>query len=164
VALPLRPTPAAGDLGPLAPSGKADLVAIVPTERLEGTTVLLVEDDDDAREMTMAALRDSGATVVEFASAAEALTRLDETAVDVIVADVGMPIMDGYAFLREVRARSGRIGSIPAVALTAYVTDSDRDLAAAAGFQAHLGKPVNVGRLLRTIARVTADANPATVP
>ncbi|HET6899630.1 MAG TPA: response regulator, partial [Vicinamibacteria bacterium] len=97
------------------------------------------------------------ARVTRADSAAAALEALERSRPDVIVSDLGMPEEDGYGFIREVRARpAGRGGDVPAIALTAYVADHDRDRSLAAGFQLHLAKPMDPGLLVQAIADVVA--------
>jgi CheY-like chemotaxis protein len=82
---------------------------------------------------------------------------MDGTLPDVIVSDLGMPEEDGYGLIRAVRARAaGAGGAVPAIALTAYVADHDRNRSLAAGFQLHLGKPMDPGVLVQAIADVVA--------
>jgi CheY-like chemotaxis protein len=92
------------------------------------------------------------------ASAAAALAAIDASLPDVVVSDLGMPEADGYRLIRELRARpAGHGGDLPAIALTAYVADHDRDRSLAAGFQLHLGKPMDPGHLVQAIADVVAE-------
>jgi CheY-like chemotaxis protein len=113
---------------------------------------MLVEDHADSRELLVQALRNSGATVAAFATASEAFAALDRLRPSVIVADIALPDEDGYSFIRRVRAHSTRaIQAIPAIAVTAYASIPDRAEALAVGFQQHLPKPVDPGRLVRAI-------------
>jgi CheY-like chemotaxis protein len=86
------------------------------------------------------------------ASASEALAVLDEWPADVIVSDIGMPGMDGYELIREVRARGDQDRRILAVALTAYARGEDRRRAVSAGFNAHIAKPIDPGELVAVLA------------
>jgi CheY-like chemotaxis protein len=114
--------------------------------RLAGLTVLLVDDEADAREVVAGILRHYGAGVVAVRSAAEAIARLREGRIDVLLTDIAMPVQDGYDLIRRVR----KLG-VPAAALTAFTSDEDRRKALAAGFQVHLSKPVEPGVLIDTI-------------
>lgn len=114
--------------------------------RLVGLTVLLVDDEADAREVVAGILRHYGATVVPVASVADAVTRLREGRIDVLLTDIAMPGQDGYDLIRRVR----KLG-VPTAALTAFATEEDRRKALAAGFQVHLSKPVEPGLLIDTI-------------
>lgn len=121
---------------------------------LAGAVVLLVEDDDDARNM-LAAVLASAHAVVETANSAEAALVLWEgIRPDMIVSDIGMPGMDGYLFIAEVRRREkeSRRPSIPAVALTAYARVQDRMRALTSGFQMHVAKPVEPAELLTVLS------------
>jgi hypothetical protein len=93
------------------------------------------------------------AEVKEAASVREALEVLKVFVPDVLVSDIGMPGLDGYALIRQVRAMpEASLSEIPALALTAYASDSDRDRVLEAGFQMHLSKPVESDELVRAIA------------
>jgi len=122
---------------------------------LDGIHVLLVEDESDMRESVAMSLELCGARVTGVGSAAEALEILDRDPPDVILCDIGMPDEDGYALVRRIRARGvGDGGQTPAVALTAYARDEDRNRALAAGFQTHVPKPVEPGEIARVVAEL----------
>jgi signal transduction histidine kinase len=121
---------------------------------LEGQKVLLVEDDTDSREMMTLVLQHCGATVLPAATAVAALELLADRP-DLVVADVGLPTMDGYSMLREVRRRGIRA---PALALTGYASSEDRAQALDAGFDDHLGKPVTPEQLVEVLARLGLQA------
>jgi PAS domain S-box-containing protein len=119
---------------------------------LNGVRVLLVEDEADTRELLSLALAGYGACVRAAGSVPEALAALDAGPADVLVSDIGMPERDGYALLDEVRrASTPEVAGLPAIALTAYAKHEDRAQALAAGFQAHLAKPLEPLKLARTI-------------
>jgi signal transduction histidine kinase len=114
--------------------------------------VLLVEDDPDAREVTAAGLTKSGFEVHAVSGAVKALEMLDVWLPDVVVSDIGMPGMDGYEFVRLLRARSPeRGGKVAALALTAFAGLADAARAHASGFQAHLSKPITPDALTDAI-------------
>jgi CheY-like chemotaxis protein len=119
---------------------------------LKGVRVLLVEDDVDSREVVAAILDDGGVVVTTANSAEEALEILERAplSVDAIVSDVGLPGLDGYAFLKAVR-KNPALARIPAAALTAYAYPEDRRRAQDAGFQIHLRKPCDQVELLATV-------------
>lgn len=120
-----------------------------------GLRILVVEDNADSRGYLVFVLEQAGAAVSAAASAAEGLEVLKQFQPDVLVCDIGMPLEDGYAFLRKVRALPPQEGGkIPAIALTAYAKEEDRQQALAAGFQEHLPKPVEPTQLLIMIARL----------
>ena len=117
--------------------------ADVTVGRIDGVRVLCVDDDRDARELVGIALGNQGATVVGVASSAEAIDALDRNHFDVLIADIGLAEEDGYTLIRKIRARSrDRQGGIPAVALTACASASDRIQAISVGYDLHLAKPV----------------------
>jgi CheY-like chemotaxis protein len=124
--------------------------------RLAGHSVMLLEDHADSRELLVEALRRSGAAVTAFATARDAYAALERIRPSVIVADIALPDEDGYSFIRRVRAHSTpAIRSVPAIAVTAYATIPDREEALAVGFQQHLAKPIDPGRLVEAIHSVT---------
>ena len=91
-----------------------------------------------------------------FGAAGEAFAALDRVRPSVIVADIALPDEDGYSFIRRVRAHSTpAIQSVPAIAVTAYATIPDRAEALAVGFQQHLPKPIDPGRLVQAIYDIT---------
>lgn len=126
--------------------------------RLDARHVLVVEDDADTRELVCTVLAECGAAVTSVGSASEALAALASSAPDLVLSDIGMPDEDGYSFvrrLRELGAERGRY--IPAIALTAYATLAAREQALAAGFDAHLAKPVQPADLARAAVQLLAD-------
>jgi CheY-like chemotaxis protein len=130
---------------PAAPTMKGN-------RELDGLAVLVVDDDDDAREVLMATLEQFGVAVSGAASAAEALTFLAARRPDVLLSDIGMPGEDGYALIRRLRALPvEQGGSIPAGAITAYARDEDRTLALQAGYQLHMAKPVDPTDLIEAV-------------
>lgn len=123
---------------------------------LEGLGVLLVDDDDDGREVTAMLLRQHGARVETASSASEALAMLDSLLPDVLLSDIGMPEEDGLSLLRKVRSRtSAGGGNLPAVAITAYARLEDRAQSLLAGFDACVTKPVEPVDLIDAVARVS---------
>ena len=123
---------------------------------LAGHSIMLLEDHADSRELLVQALRNSGAAVAAFGAARDAFAALDRVRPSVIVADIALPDEDGYSFIRRVRAHSTpAIQSVPAIAVTAYATIPDRAEALAVGFQQHLPKPIDPGRLVQAIHDLT---------
>jgi signal transduction histidine kinase/ActR/RegA family two-component response regulator len=121
--------------------------------RLEGTRVLLVDDDFDTREFLATALRAAGGDLRAVGSVAAAFEAMRTWRPDVIVSDIAMPEQDGYAFIRGVRALAQDAGGrTPAVALTALARAKDRVCALAAGFQTHLPKPIDPAELVLAVA------------
>jgi PAS domain S-box-containing protein len=122
-------------------------------DRLRDLRVMVVDDEPDARDLFSLILTSYGAEVRACASATEALQILDEWLPDVLVSDIGMPVKDGYELMRKVRTREPeRGGLIPALALTAYARAEDARRAFSAGFQAHVAKPIEPGKLATVVA------------
>jgi PAS domain S-box-containing protein len=123
--------------------------------RLDGLRLLVVDDEDDARMLVGAVLGEQGAEVHLVASASEALAQLSVIRPDVVVSDIAMPTMDGYALIRKIRALPPSMGGrTPAVALTAYARSEDAKLAFAAGFQMHVAKPIEPAQLAIVVANL----------
>jgi CheY-like chemotaxis protein len=127
---------------------------------LIGLRVLLVDDEQDAREVAQVALTSLGAKVTVATSGAQALELLKSGRVfDVLLSDVGMPQMDGLALLRVVRAHpDDRVRRLPAVALTAFALETDVQAGLSAGFQDYVAKPISIRRLSEAIQGVAARA------
>jgi CheY-like chemotaxis protein len=120
---------------------------------LSGLRVLVVDDEEAARDLLTAVLARQGASVCAVRSAEAGFEALQEFAPDVLLSDVEMPEEDGYTLLQRVRALPAeRGGTIPAVALTAYARIEDRMRALVAGFQLHLSKPVDPAELVAVVA------------
>ncbi|MEH1975667.1 MAG: AAA family ATPase [Nostoc sp.] len=123
---------------------------------LSGLEILVVDDDADMREFLPFMLEQYGATVTVVASAIEALTALSQSQPNLIVSDIGMPEMDGYMLMRQIRSlKPEQGGTIPAIALTAYAGEMDHQQAIAVGFQQHISKPVDPEELVKAIASLT---------
>jgi len=148
--VPIRPGSVAGQIPEarsVAPSGAAPL---------GGVHALVVDDDAGAREVIAHILESLGARVSLAASGPVALTLLFERKPNVLVADLGMPEMDGFALIEQVRALDPNLGGrIPAVAVTAYATMQDRLRALHAGYQNHIAKPVEAAELAAIISSLT---------
>jgi len=122
---------------------------------LDDVRVLVVDDEADARELVAATLRRVGANVMTAGSVADAVDALGTFHPDVLLSDIGMPGEDGYALIRRVRERPAHEGGeLRAIALTAYARDGDRNRALAAGYHAHLAKPVDASRLVGCLAQL----------
>ncbi|MBE9106219.1 response regulator, partial [Nostoc cf. edaphicum LEGE 07299] len=121
----------------------------------KGLKVLLVDDERDTRELIAFILEQSGAVVIQAASAMEALRIMPQFQPNLLLSDIGMPEIDGYMLIRQIRAMSSELGGkIPAIALTAYAGEVDYQQAIAAGFGQHITKPVEPAKLLRAIANL----------
>ncbi|MEH1936428.1 MAG: PAS domain-containing protein [Nostoc sp.] len=122
---------------------------------LSGLRILIVDDDADTREFLRFFLQQNGALTTVAASATEALSVVAQTVPNLLISDLGMPEMDGYSLIRLLRAMPKEEGGeIPAIALTAYAGESDRDRVLVAGFQKHVAKPVQPTELLTSIANL----------
>ena len=122
---------------------------------LAGLKVLVVDDEPDNREFLVAAIEQLGATATAAASAAEAIAILQQSPPNILVSDIGMPVEDGYSLIRKVRSSElGTAKRLPAVALTAYASEQDRDRAIAAGYDEHLAKPINSALFAAVLARL----------
>lgn len=120
--------------------------------RLNGISVLVVEDDEDTRALIHKVLELSGAMVVSTSSAAEAMEKFAAAKPDVLISDIAMPDQDGYALMREVRKLPPESGGlIPAIALTGYAGDRDKAATFAAGYQEHLAKPIEPSDLINAV-------------
>ncbi len=147
---PVRPEDAAG-------ASTSAAIQLDCPPGLEGTRVLLVEDEPDVRELMVAVLEHCKVKVTAVGSAEEALLMLEREVPDVLVSDIGMPREDGYSLIRKVRALPPeRGGKVPALAVTAHARAEDRKRALLSGFQMHLGKPVAPEELLLLIATLAS--------
>jgi len=125
---------------------------------LSGIKVLVVDDAFDTLDVLEQLLKTSGASTMTASSAARALDLLERERPDVIVSDIGMPDVDGFELIRRIRRRAaGAGGAIPAIALTAFTRQDDRDKALRAGFTDYMAKPVEVGSLVERIARAVGQ-------
>ncbi|MGA2442480.1 MAG: ATP-binding protein [Tepidisphaeraceae bacterium] len=145
-----------GDAERLHPRAAAGIVpAAASRSQLQGVKVLVVDDEPDARELIKRVLEDCKAQVLTAGSAAEAMPILLQQKPDVLLSDIGMPQVDGYDFLRQVRAMTAQSGGkIPAIALTAFARSEDRTRALMSGYQVHVSKPVEPAELVATVASV----------
>jgi PAS domain S-box-containing protein len=130
----------------------------VELARLDGVHVLIVDDEQDARELLTTILKQSGADVTTASGVADALERLKLVKPDLLVSDIEMANEDGYSLIRKVRVlEEGLKRRIPAIALTAHARSSDRLRALSEGFQMHIPKPVEPAELVLAIANLTAS-------
>ncbi|MEZ2276701.1 MAG: PAS domain S-box protein [Microcoleus sp.] len=122
---------------------------------LENLDVLVVEDNPDSRDFLAFVLKQAGAEVTAVGSAIQALQLLSTVSFDILLSDIGMPEMDGYALIAEVRQSLGdRVRQIPAIALTAYAGEQDQQKAIASGFQNHMAKPIDPQEIVAVVARM----------
>jgi signal transduction histidine kinase len=120
--------------------------------------IYIVDDSPEASRVLSFALQDWGAVVNGFGKARDALNALAVAQPSLIISDISMPEMDGYEFLRAVRAAGHDAGQLPALALTAFARDEDIARAREAGFQGHVAKPVDIDALLQTVLKTIAEA------
>jgi signal transduction histidine kinase/ActR/RegA family two-component response regulator len=147
-------TPAAGVEERRNAASTASPMSRVP--RLDELRILVVDDSADGRALTSLLLTQAGAKVKAVASVREALQILDAERPDALVSDIGLPDEDGYGLIGQIRQREAEHGGfLPAVALTGYARAEDRERILAAGFQAHVAKPVEPAELTIAIATVT---------
>ena len=134
-----------GDEEPLSPPISSPLP-------LANRRILVVDDEADMRDYVGFVLQQAGAIVTIAASASEALEALTRSIPDLLITDIGMPNMDGYSLLSQIRALDPiQGGEVPAIALTAYAAELDQRRALTAGFQLHLSKPVEPDHLVRAV-------------
>jgi CheY-like chemotaxis protein/anti-sigma regulatory factor (Ser/Thr protein kinase) len=152
---------------PLAPVVKAPIPRSTTSgepdfedrKELEGLRVLVVDDEQDARERTTSILSEHGAIPIAVQNVVDALEALAQYRPDVVVSDIGMPGEDGYSFIRRVRLLPAERGAgTPAAALTAYTSAEDRTQALVAGYQMHIPKPVDPAQLVATVANLARIA------
>jgi PAS domain S-box-containing protein len=153
---PADPAPAPPD--PAAPGNLLQATAPPPSQALAGIPLLIVEDDADARNFLTYLLGAQGALVSSATGGKEALHMLHSQRPAVLLCDISMPDMDGYALLRAVRSQLPEPqASVPAIAITAHARLSDQAEALANGFQHHLAKPIDPEVLIRTILQLAAQ-------
>ena len=138
--------------GPVAKPGNGSTGDLT---RLQGLSILVVDDDQAAGGAVQEILRHAGAEVSTVASAEEARGAVAKLRPQLIVCDIAMPGENGYSFMRTLREAHSE-AQVPAIALTALAGEEDRQRSFAAGFQEHLAKPVDMDRLLRTVSEVAA--------
>ncbi|MDF5731430.1 MAG: ATP-binding protein [Rhizonema sp. PD38] len=125
---------------------------------LSEVQILVIDDDADSRDFVAFVLEQHGAHVIAVSSAFEALQVLEQEKPDVLVSDISMPDIDGYALMRQVRSWTPEQGGqIPAIALTAFARTFDQQLAVSSGFQEHLPKPLYPEKLVATVVRLVRN-------
>lgn len=123
---------------------------------LSGIHILVVDDETDSREFIAFVLEQHGAFVTAVASGTDALQAFAQSIPNIIISDIGMPEMDGYMLIRQIRALTPEEGGqIPAIALTAYAGELDQKLAISAGFQVHIAKPIDPEVLLAIVVELS---------
>jgi CheY-like chemotaxis protein len=131
----------------------ANAAAASSIPNLRGIRILVVDDDGDALALVREILETTGAEVATVESAKGALLYVETARPDVIIADLGMPEMDGFELISRLRrGRNTAARDVPAAALTAYARSEDRAKALRTGFQMHLAKPIDPGELMAAVA------------
>ncbi len=152
---PVSDYPRAIEAEPPPPSLRPEALLTIPSNMLYGTTVLVVDDEADAREALVGLLERYGAEVHPAASVDEALASLGVALPDVLISDLGMPGEDGYELIRRVRLLPAEAGGlVPSLAVSAYATEEHRKKVMRTGFQMHLEKPVAPVELVTEVARL----------
>jgi signal transduction histidine kinase/CheY-like chemotaxis protein len=148
--------PATGIPEGIAPVAYAAQGANAAADRsLAGIAVLVVDDDEESRDVVAAHLREHEAVVVTADSAAHAFDVLQHERIDVLLTDIAMPEEDGYSLLRRVRAlQPAAAARIPAAAITALARADDRRRALQAGFQLHMSKPIEAASLVAAVSEL----------
>jgi hypothetical protein len=140
-----------------ATAGTADAQPAADVPSLAGVRVLVIDDDEESREVVAAHLHGCQAEVATVSSAADGFALLQQERFDVLLADIGMPGEDGYSLMQRIRAQRPRdSASIPAAALTALAREEDRERALRAGFQLHLAKPIDGSAVVAAVAMLNA--------
>jgi PAS domain S-box-containing protein len=128
---------------------------------LAGLKILVVDDDSDVRELLTLVLESRGAAVRTVSTTSEAMNSVNSDRPHVLLADLRMPREDGYALIRKLRAQERQRDDprLPAVAVTAYASGTDREKVIAAGYDWHVAKPIDADSLARTVVRLTRVQN-----
>ncbi|WP_016952438.1 response regulator [Anabaena sp. PCC 7108] len=145
-------------LMPTVPTVNQDVQLSELSLDLKGFHILVVDDDTDTRNLIVFLLEQVGARAIAFASADEAFTSLTQSPPDILITDIGMPKIDGYMLMRQIRALPPEQGGqIPAIALTAYAGDINHQQAIQAGFQQHIAKPIEPDKLIQAISTLLSQ-------
>lgn len=124
-------------------------------QNLKGLQIIAVDDDADMRDYVKFVLEQAGAEVTVLSSASEVFSILKKAIPDLLISDIGMPNIDGYTLLKQIREfPDEKYSKIPAIALTAYAAEYDQQQAISAGFQLHLAKPIEADKLIEAIAQL----------
>ena len=126
-------------------------------------TILIAEDNPVNRELLRELLEIRGYAVVEACDGQEALAMVEQAPPDILLLDIGMPLLDGFAVVRELR-ENPRFISLPVVAVTAYAMQGDREKIMNSGFDGYISKPVNSGSLFQELDRLAARPDRQSAP
>jgi len=128
----------------------------MPEPAFRGLRLLVVEDSVDTLNMLTMWLKSHGCEVRAVSSAADAMALATEYLPALVISDIGMPDVDGYELIRRLRATPG-LELVPAIALTGYARDEDREMALAAGYDAHIAKPPRMEELLNLVKMLAGN-------
>ncbi|HEY4328226.1 MAG TPA: ATP-binding protein [Phycisphaerae bacterium] len=155
ITLPLVSTAVDSHPAPPAPVRDAVWAPLTNGRNIAGARILVVDDEPDARTVLRRLFESLHATVFDAAFVDQALLLVESEHPHVIISDIGMPGQDGYSFIRRLRALPPeRGGTIPALALTAYAREQDRESCLAAGFQEHLSKPFDAAQVIANVSNL----------
>jgi CheY-like chemotaxis protein len=143
------------------PAAAVAAVEPAPDVRLDGVRVLVVDDEQDTRDLIGRALEDRGARISVAGNSQDAIDILERNEIDVLLADIAMPDEDGYSLIQRIRAAGTPLASIPAAAVTAHARDEERSRALAAGFHVHMAKPVEPNEIVRMVNHLAHDRRTA---
>ena len=142
-------------------NGYGNTAGLVCPPALEGIRVLIVDDEEDARNLIATILEQCEAKVETMSSASQAIEAIRRARPDVLISDIGMPDEDGYSLVKRLRAdEDPQLKDLPAVALTAYASEADRARAIDSGFQIHLAKPVDPETLIEAVRQLVKKGKP----
>jgi len=130
------------------------------------TKILIAEDNATNRELFRVLLEARGYTVIEACNGPEALQMIEQTLPDILLLDIGMPVLDGFAVVRAIR-ENPRLAALPVLAVTAYAMQGDRERVLNSGFDGYLSKPINATTLAEELERLLSKPdhrNPAPKP
>ena len=138
-------------------TGSLEMPASMPSTKPEAAHILVVEDDEDTLELLQSTFSVKGYRVTTCQSAQEALEIAPRNSIDLILSDIGLPQMDGFEMMKELR-QLPNMSDVPAIALTGYVSQKDTRMALESGFNAYISKPVEPAELMSTIARLLKNS------
>jgi len=138
-------------------TGPLEMPASMPATKPEAAHILVVEDDEDTLELLQSTFSVKGYRVTTCQSAQEALEIAPRNSIDLILSDIGLPQMDGFEMMKELR-QLPNMSDVPAIALTGYVSQKDTRMALESGFNAYISKPVEPAELMSTIARLLKNS------
>jgi signal transduction histidine kinase/CheY-like chemotaxis protein len=141
------------------PAIAVDEGAQVSNGSLAGLSVLVVDDELDSLELVQQVLAETGARLVTATSAGDALRMIERHRPDLLISDIGMPLMDGFELIRRIRAMDDRgLAAVPAIALTAFSRREDQQRALEAGFDEYMAKPLRPVALLQAVVGMAGRA------